>query len=160
VAGRRVGSVPGDSGIVSVDREDPPGMGHVGARQVAVGLDAVKALAAALADVVAHEPAPLGRRGTTSFLSFTVDSSLFLAAARGLLERQGMVVVSVASTKAQALHLAAKLRPDVTLRIDPLCRAGCEMMPIGVMRCWGVPRLIRDQQWGAAGRRLRGLLDL
>ena len=43
------------------------------------------------------------------------DSSRFLAAARGLLERQGMVVVGVASTKAQALCLAEKLRPDVTL---------------------------------------------
>ena len=43
------------------------------------------------------------------------DSSRFLAAARGLLERQGMVVVGDASTKAQALGLAEKLRPDVTL---------------------------------------------
>jgi two-component system, NarL family, nitrate/nitrite response regulator NarL len=43
------------------------------------------------------------------------DSSRFLAAARGLLERQGMFVVGVASTKAQALHLAEELRPDVTL---------------------------------------------
>lgn len=43
------------------------------------------------------------------------DSARFLAAARGLLERQGMVVVGVASTKAQALSLAEKLRPDVTL---------------------------------------------
>jgi len=43
------------------------------------------------------------------------DSSRFLAAARRLLERQGMLVVGVASTKAQALHLADELRPDVTL---------------------------------------------
>jgi len=43
------------------------------------------------------------------------DSWRFLAAARGLLERQGMVVVGDASTKAQALGLAEKLRPDVTL---------------------------------------------
>ena len=43
------------------------------------------------------------------------DSWRFLAAARGLLARQGMVVVGDASTKAQALGLAEKLRPDVTL---------------------------------------------
>ena len=43
------------------------------------------------------------------------DSSRFLAAARGLLERQGMAVVGVASTGAQALRLAEELRPDVTL---------------------------------------------
>jgi DNA-binding NarL/FixJ family response regulator len=43
------------------------------------------------------------------------DSSPFLAAARGLLERQGMAIVGVASTGAEALRLAAELRPDVTL---------------------------------------------
>jgi DNA-binding NarL/FixJ family response regulator len=43
------------------------------------------------------------------------DSSRFLTAARGLLERQGMVVVGVASSGAQALRLAEQLRPDVTL---------------------------------------------
>jgi DNA-binding NarL/FixJ family response regulator len=43
------------------------------------------------------------------------DSSRFLAAARGLLERQGMVVVGVASSGAQALRLVEELRPDVTL---------------------------------------------
>jgi DNA-binding NarL/FixJ family response regulator len=43
------------------------------------------------------------------------DSSHFLAAARGLLERQGMAVVGIASTGTQALRLAAELRPDVTL---------------------------------------------
>jgi DNA-binding NarL/FixJ family response regulator len=43
------------------------------------------------------------------------DSSRFLAAARGLLERQGMAVVGVASTGAQALRLAEHLRPDVML---------------------------------------------
>ena len=43
------------------------------------------------------------------------DSSRFLAAARGLLERQGIAVVGVASTGAHALRLAAELRPDVML---------------------------------------------
>jgi CheY-like chemotaxis protein len=43
------------------------------------------------------------------------DNAHFLAAARGLLEREGMTVVGVASTGADALRLAAELRPDVTL---------------------------------------------
>jgi CheY-like chemotaxis protein len=43
------------------------------------------------------------------------DSPRFLAAARGLLERQGMTVVGVASTSAEALQRAKELRPDVTL---------------------------------------------
>jgi CheY-like chemotaxis protein len=45
-----------------------------------------------------------------------VDDSLpFLAAARGLLERQGVAVVGVASTAAEALRQIAELRPDVVL---------------------------------------------
>jgi DNA-binding NarL/FixJ family response regulator len=43
------------------------------------------------------------------------DSRRFLDAARGLLERQGLTVVGEASTSAEALRLAAELRPDVTL---------------------------------------------
>jgi DNA-binding NarL/FixJ family response regulator len=43
------------------------------------------------------------------------DSSQFLAAARGLLEREGLAVVGVASTGAEALRRVAELRPDVTL---------------------------------------------
>jgi CheY-like chemotaxis protein len=43
------------------------------------------------------------------------DSPRFLDAARGLLERQGVAVVGVASTSAEALQQAAALRPDVTL---------------------------------------------
>jgi CheY-like chemotaxis protein len=43
------------------------------------------------------------------------DSPRFLAAARGLLERQGMEVVGVASTSAEALERVRELRPDVTL---------------------------------------------
>ena len=43
------------------------------------------------------------------------DSPRFLAAARGLLERQGIAVVGVASSGAEALRRAAELRPDVTL---------------------------------------------
>jgi DNA-binding NarL/FixJ family response regulator len=43
------------------------------------------------------------------------DSPRFLEAARGLLERQGIAVVGVASTSAEALQQAERLRPDVTL---------------------------------------------
>jgi DNA-binding NarL/FixJ family response regulator len=43
------------------------------------------------------------------------DSPRFLDAARGLLERQGIMVVGVASNSAEALQRAVELRPDVTL---------------------------------------------
>lgn len=43
------------------------------------------------------------------------DSSRFLNAARGLLERQGIAVVGVASNSAEALQRAEEVRPDVTL---------------------------------------------
>jgi DNA-binding NarL/FixJ family response regulator len=43
------------------------------------------------------------------------DNAHFLAAARALLERQGVAVVGVASSCADAVRLAAKLRPDVAL---------------------------------------------
>ena len=43
------------------------------------------------------------------------DNRRFLDAARGLLEREGVAVVGVASTSAEALHQVQELRPDVTL---------------------------------------------
>jgi DNA-binding NarL/FixJ family response regulator len=43
------------------------------------------------------------------------DNGRFLAAARDLLERQGIEVVGVASNTAEALQLAAELQPDVAL---------------------------------------------
>jgi CheY-like chemotaxis protein len=43
------------------------------------------------------------------------DSPRFLDAARGLLERQGVTVVGVASNGADALRRTTELRPDVTL---------------------------------------------
>ena len=43
------------------------------------------------------------------------DSRRFLDAARGLLESQGMAVVGVASTGAEAIERAAELSPDVVL---------------------------------------------
>jgi DNA-binding NarL/FixJ family response regulator len=56
------------------------------------------------------------------------DSPSFARAARGLLERQGIAVVGVASTSAEGLHLAAELRPDVTLLdIDLAGESGFEV---------------------------------
>jgi DNA-binding NarL/FixJ family response regulator len=43
------------------------------------------------------------------------NSPRFLAAARRLLERQGVTVVGLAATTEQALELSAEQRPDVTL---------------------------------------------
>ena len=43
------------------------------------------------------------------------DSPYFLEAARRLLEREGIVVVGMAMNGADAVRLAAELRPDVTL---------------------------------------------
>ena len=43
------------------------------------------------------------------------DNTHFLEAARDLLEREGMTVVAVASTSADALQRADELQPDVTL---------------------------------------------
>ncbi|HVD56109.1 MAG TPA: response regulator transcription factor [Thermoleophilaceae bacterium] len=43
------------------------------------------------------------------------DNTHFLTAARDLLEREGVEVVGVASSGAEALRLAGMLRPDVAL---------------------------------------------
>ena len=43
------------------------------------------------------------------------DSTPFLSAARRWLERQGITVVGVASTAAEAMQQAAELQPDVVL---------------------------------------------
>jgi two-component system nitrate/nitrite response regulator NarL len=43
------------------------------------------------------------------------DNARFLAAARTLLEREGIAVVGVASSSAEAVQLAGALRPDVAL---------------------------------------------
>src|SRR4051794_17951092 len=43
------------------------------------------------------------------------DSPTFIEAARALLEREGVSVVGVASTAADALRQAAQLRPDIAL---------------------------------------------
>jgi len=43
------------------------------------------------------------------------DNALFIEGATGLLRREGLDVVGVASNSAQALQLASELQPDVTL---------------------------------------------
>jgi two-component system nitrate/nitrite response regulator NarL len=43
------------------------------------------------------------------------DSQLFLDAARDLLERQGLRIVGLASTSAEAMRQSAELHPDVVL---------------------------------------------
>lgn len=56
------------------------------------------------------------------------DSPRFLEAARGHLEREGIAVVGVASSIAQALQQAERLRPDVTLvDIDLAGESGLEL---------------------------------
>jgi CheY-like chemotaxis protein len=56
------------------------------------------------------------------------DSTSFLEAARGHLEREGIAVVGVASNIAQALRQAERLRPDVTLvDIDLAGESGLEL---------------------------------
>jgi CheY-like chemotaxis protein len=58
------------------------------------------------------------------------DSPRFRDAARGLLQRQGITVVGVASNSAEALQRAEQLRPDVTLvDIDLGGESGLELAP-------------------------------
>jgi DNA-binding NarL/FixJ family response regulator len=52
------------------------------------------------------------------------DNDRFLAAARELLEREGITVVGVASDCAEALRRTSELRPDVTL-VDVQLGAEC-----------------------------------
>jgi CheY-like chemotaxis protein len=57
--------------------------------------------------------ATLGRMSLRVFV--VDDNASFLGAAQVLLEREGLSVVGVASTTADALQRAAELRPDVVL---------------------------------------------
>ena len=43
------------------------------------------------------------------------DNALFIEGATGLLRREGLDVVGVATNSAEAIELASELRPDVTL---------------------------------------------
>ena len=55
-------------------------------------------------------------QGAMALRSLIVDDSThFLTAARDLLEREGMEVVAVASSCAEAVRLASELHPDVAL---------------------------------------------
>jgi DNA-binding NarL/FixJ family response regulator len=55
-------------------------------------------------------------RDAMALRSLIVDDNIhFLTAARDLLEREGVEVVGVASSGAEALQLAGMLRPDVAL---------------------------------------------
>jgi DNA-binding NarL/FixJ family response regulator len=60
-----------------------------------------------------ESPATLGRVALGVLI--VDDNVSFLAAAQVLLEREGLSVVGVASTTADALRLAAELRPAVVL---------------------------------------------
>jgi CheY-like chemotaxis protein len=56
------------------------------------------------------------------------DNAEFLAAARGLLERQGVTVVGVASTTAEALRCAGELSPELALvDVDLGAESGFEL---------------------------------
>jgi DNA-binding NarL/FixJ family response regulator len=56
------------------------------------------------------------------------DSHVFVTAARSLLEQQGLTVVGAAANTADAVRLAAELRPDVVLvDIDLGSESGLEL---------------------------------
>jgi DNA-binding NarL/FixJ family response regulator len=65
--------------------------------------------------VTTGESASSASCATTLRCLIVDDSPRFLDAARGLLERQGIRVVGVASTTAEALQQAIQLRPDIAL---------------------------------------------
>jgi DNA-binding NarL/FixJ family response regulator len=66
--------------------------------------------------------------GMTSRYLIVDDSAGFLEAARRLLEREGIPVVGVATTIAEALDRAGELRPDVVLvDIDLAAESGFEL---------------------------------
>jgi DNA-binding NarL/FixJ family response regulator len=63
-----------------------------------------------------HNGDPVGSVDAMTIRCVVVDDSpAFVAAARSLLEREGMTVLGVAADSAGALRLAAELRPDVLL---------------------------------------------
>jgi DNA-binding NarL/FixJ family response regulator len=71
------------------------------------------------------------------------DNSRFLAAARELLEREGIEVVGVASTIDEAERLAGALRPDVCLvDIDLGDESGFELARRLVAADDGCPRVV------------------
>ena len=67
------------------------------------------------------------------------DSQLFLEAARTLLEQQGLRVVGVAATSAEALQQAEELRPEVVL-VD---------IQLGSESGFGLARRLAEQRGGS-----------
>jgi DNA-binding NarL/FixJ family response regulator len=68
------------------------------------------------------------------------DSASFVDAARSLLEYQGLAVVGVASTSAEALLLFEELRPDVTLvDINLGAESGFELAEVLHRIKWSTP---------------------
>jgi DNA-binding NarL/FixJ family response regulator len=71
---------------------------------------------------------PKGRCGSPTRLLIVDDSPRFVQAARGLLERQGLRVVGVATHGSEALRQAEALHPDLTLvDIDLSGESGFEL---------------------------------
>jgi DNA-binding NarL/FixJ family response regulator len=83
------------------------------------------------------------------------DSDHFLVAARGLLEREGLDVLALASTSAEAIRSARELRPDVTLvDIDLGNESGLDLAR-DLMEAAGPARVVRISAYPEAD-----LLDL
>jgi DNA-binding NarL/FixJ family response regulator len=71
------------------------------------------------------------------------DSAGFVDAARNLLECQGLSVVGVASTSAEALRLFEQMRPDVTLvDINLGAESGFELVEKLVQIKWSTPSAV------------------
>jgi DNA-binding NarL/FixJ family response regulator len=60
-------------------------------------------------------PGPSHLKRAAAHCLIVDDKPSFLEAARGLLEQEGMVIVGIASTAAEAVGSAAELHPEVTL---------------------------------------------
>jgi DNA-binding NarL/FixJ family response regulator len=77
---------------------------------------ALVVILSALTLAAAGAAGPMSRAATMTLRLLIVDDSPhFLRAARGLLERQGLMVVGVAAHGAEALRQVEALHPDLTL---------------------------------------------
>ena len=72
------------------------------------------------------------------------DNWLFLEAARDRLEREGLRVVGVAATSAEALHRAEELRPDVVL-VDVMLRGESGFELARRLHCFANARNARNR---------------
>jgi DNA-binding NarL/FixJ family response regulator len=85
------------------------------------------------------------------------DNPVYLSEARGLLQRQGMRVVGVASNSAEALAIAASDRPDVALvDVDLGAESGLDLARALAMCEQPVPVILISAY---AEKDLRELLD-